>query len=223
MFWILVLAHLTADYPLQTDRMVLAKKHLPGLLLHVSIHLVVMTLLFIPVLGIAWPYLVLVAICHFFIDAFKNFLGRRRPQWVIGSYLLDQVLHFSSLILVAVLMAQTTNLPVWPVISPWVVYVTGLLIATYIWFVSERILVYKIDKRQWAVNTTMWPRMGVRLLLYVLVVAPFSFSWLLALLAITIIIIVYLRVDYLRSWVYIDIGVPVITALITRAILLIWQ
>ena len=222
MFWILVLAHLTADYPLQTDRMVLAKKHLPGLTLHVSIHLVTMMVLFFPVLAETWPYLVAIAIAHFFIDAFKKFLGRRRPNWIVGPYIFDQVLHVGSLILAAAWMAQTTDLPVWPVVYPWVVYVTGLLIATYIWFVSERILVYKIDKRQWAVNSTMWPRMGVRLLLFVLVAAPFSFSWLLSLLAIAIMIIVYRRVDYLRSWLYIDIAVPVIMALIVRAILAIW-
>ena len=221
MFWTLLLAHLLGDYPLQTDQLVIAKKHLPGLAFHIGIHWVVMMLLFLPVIGIAWPYILVVAIVHFSIDAFKNFLGRRRPQFVIGSYILDQTLHMSSLLLISAWMAQTTKLPVWPVISPWVIYVIGLLLSTYIWFVSERILVYHSDNRQMSVNSTMWPRMGTRLLLYLLVVAPLSFTWFLALLAIIIIVILYSRYNYPRSWLLIDIGIPVVSALIVRAILLI--
>lgn len=222
MFWILVLAHLMADYPLQTDRMVLAKKHLPGLLLHVGIHLVVMIVLFLPVIEVAWPYLLVVAFGHFFIDAFKNFLGRKRPRWVIRSYVLDQTLHLISLILVGTWMDRTTDLPVWPVIAPWAVIVTGLLLATYILFISERILVYQIDERQWAVTASMWPRMGVRLLLYALVVAPYWFTGVLSLAAIIAVIFIYRRSDYLQSWLYIDLGVPVVCALAVRLILHIW-
>jgi hypothetical protein len=222
MFWTLLLAHLLADFPLQTDRMVMAKKHLPGLAIHIGIHWVVMMLLFLPVIWIAWPFILVVVMLHFSIDSFKNFLGWKRPQFVIGSYILDQTLHMSSLLLVSYWMAQTTELPVWPVISPWVVYVIGLLLATYIWFVSERILVYRSDNRQMLVNSTMWPRMGTRLLLYLIVVAPLSFSWFLALLAIIIIVILYRRYNYLRSWLLIDIGIPVFSALLVRAILAIW-
>jgi hypothetical protein len=222
MFWTLLLAHLLADYPLQTDRMVLAKKHLPGLLLHVAIHLLVLIFLFLPVIAIAWPYLLVLAFCHFLIDAFKNLLGRQRPHWVIRSYVLDQILHLISLILVGIWMDRTTDLPVWPVISPWVIYVTGLLLATYIWFISERILVYQIDQRQWAVTSAMWPRMGVRLLLFVLAVAPYGFAGLLLFLAIIAVIFLYRRSDYLRSWLFIDVGVPAVCALAVRLVLWIW-
>lgn len=222
MFWFLVLAHLSADYPLQTDRMVLAKKHLPGLLMHVGVHLLVMMALFIPVLGLAWPFLLIVAICHFLIDAFKNFLSNRRPQWVVGPYVLDQVLHFASMIWVMSLMDTYTDLPVWPVISPWPVYLSGLLVATYIWFISERIIMYKDESRQIAVNSTMWPRMGTRMLLYILVVAPLSFTPFLALLVGVLMFILYRRYNYLSTWLIIDISVPVLAALIVRAILSFW-
>jgi hypothetical protein len=181
-----------------------------------------MTLLFLPVIGIMWPYILVVAILHFCIDSFKNFLGRRRPKFVIGSYILDQTLHMSSLLLVSFWMAQSMELPVWPVISPWVVYVIGLLLATYIWFVSERILVYRSDNRQMSVNSSMWPRMGTRLLLYLLVVAPLSFTGFLALLAIIFIAILYRRHNYPRNWLLIDVSVSVFSALLVRAILVIW-
>jgi hypothetical protein len=39
MFWPLLLSHLVADYPLQTDAMVQAKKTVPGLTVHVAVHL----------------------------------------------------------------------------------------------------------------------------------------------------------------------------------------
>lgn len=222
MFWTFLLAHLLGDYPLQTDRLVIAKKHLPGLVLHVAIHWAVMMLLFFPVIGIVWPYILVVAIFHFGIDAFKNFLGRERPQWVISPYILDQTLHLSSLLLVSVWMAQTTELPVWPVISPWVIYVIGLLLSTYIWFVTERILVYHSDNRQMSIKSSMWPRMGSRMLLYLLVVAPLPSMWFLALLGIIIIALLYRRYNYPRSWLLIDIGVPVVSALLVRAIFVIW-
>lgn len=222
MFWTLLLAHLLADYPLQTDQMVIAKKHLPGLLLHVGIHWVVMMLLFLPVIWITWPYILIVTILHFFIDAFKNFLARERPQWVIGSYIFDQTLHMSSLVLVTGWMGKTTKLPIWPVISPWVIYAIGALLSTYIWFVSERILVYRSDNRKVSVNSSMWPRMGTRLLLYLLIAAPLSFTGLLTLLAIVIVVILYRRHDYPRNWLIIDISVPVVSALVVRLILSIW-
>ena len=223
MFWTLLLAHLLADYPLQTDRLVVAKKHLPGLIIHVSIHWAVMMLLFLPVIGFAWPYILIIAISHFIIDAFKNFLGRQRPQWVIGPYILDQTLHMSSLLLISAWMAQSTAIPVWTVTSLWVVYTIGLLLATYIWFVSERIFVYRIDDRQMSVTSSMWPRMGTRFLLYLLAVAPLSFTWLLVLLAIILVAILYRRHNYLWSWLITDISVPVIFALLVRVILMLWQ
>jgi hypothetical protein len=222
MFWTLLLAHLLADYPLQTDRMVVAKKHLPGLTVHVGIHWVVMTLLLWPMAGILWPYITVVTLFHFGIDAFKNLLSRERPQWVISSYVLDQMLHMGSLILVAAWVAQSTDLIVWQIPSAWVAYAIGLLLATFIWFVSERILKYRSDNRQMSVTSTMWPRMVVRFILYVLLAAPQSFAGFLAIAAVVIVAILYNRHNYSRNWLLIDVGVALFSAIITRAILLIW-
>ena len=222
MFWTLLLAHLMADYPLQTDRLVVAKKHLLGLIVHVSIHWAVMMLLFLPVIGFMWPFILIITLLHFGIDAFKNFLSRKRPQWVIGPYTFDQILHLSSLFLISAWIAKTSELPVWQVTSPWVVYMIGLLLSTYIWFVSERILVYRKDNRQMSVTSSMWPRMGARFILYLLWVAPLAFTWFLALLAIVVIVIFYRRHNYPRRWLLIDVGVAFISAVIVRASLMIW-
>src|SRR5262245_36208548 len=99
MFWALLLCHLIADYPLQTDAMVQAKKRLPGLTLHVGVHLLTMLVIVLGLAGAAWraalPAVLAVALLHFGIDFWKNELVRLRPQWVIGGYLQDQVLHMA--------------------------------------------------------------------------------------------------------------------------------
>jgi hypothetical protein len=219
MFWTLLLADLIADYPLQTDRLVVAKKRLPGLALHVAIHWVVMTLLLLPVITIAWPYILATTVIHFIIDAFKNYLGRKRPQWIISTYVLDQVLHVTSLIFIGVWMAQTTKLPIWQVTTPLVPYAIGLLLSTYIWFITERIMFFRDEDQMAKINATMWPRMGVRLVIYLLIVAGSWVSWLLALLAIVILVFLYGRHNYPRLWLLLDISVPFVSALIVYLIL----
>ena len=97
MFWTLLLAHFIADYPLQSDGMVLAKKTLPGLLMHIGIHLVTAMVLLFPVLGydpgLVWPYPVAAALSHLLIDALKNKVSEWRPKWIIRTYLVDQLFH----------------------------------------------------------------------------------------------------------------------------------
>jgi len=217
-----MLAHLVADYPLQPDSLVAAKKHLPGLSIHIAIHWVMMTLLTWPVRAILWPFVLTIALMHFGIDYFKVFLGRKRPQWVIGPYLLDQPLHWISLILVGIWMAQTTSLPVWDVLAPWWVYSIGLLISTYIWFVTERVLDYRDKDLQARVKESMWPRMGVRLLLYLLLVAAQPLTLLLVLPALGFIAYLYGRYHYPRRWLIIDLGVALAGALMVLVILALW-
>ena len=92
-FATLLLAHLLADYPLQTNWMVQAKRTWPGLTLHVGIHLAVMLVLTAPSFAQSWPFLLMLAALHFAIDSLKNILACRRPHWVTGPYLFDQFLH----------------------------------------------------------------------------------------------------------------------------------
>ncbi len=175
-----MLAHLVADYPLQPDRLVTAKQHFPGLSIHIAIHWVTMTLFTWPVRAIVWPYVLIIALMHFGIDFIKVYMSRWRPQWVIGPYLIDQPLHWVSLIIAGIWMAQTSNLPVWNVLSPWWIYATGLLISTHIWFVTERLLNYRNKTSLARVQNSMWPRMSVRGLLYSLLVAAQPISLLYA-------------------------------------------
>ena len=214
-----MLAHLIADYPLQPDRLVAAKQHLPGLSIHIAIHWVVMTLFTWPVRAIIWPYILTVAILHFGIDYFKAYMGRTRPDLVIGPYLLDQPLHWVSLIIVGIWMARSTSLPVWDVLSPWWIYGIGILIATYIWFITERVISYRDPTLQAWVVESMWPRMSARFMLYALLVAALPYTLLLALLVMGVITYLYHRYHYPRRWIFIDIAVALTATIIVQAIL----
>lgn len=169
MFWTLLLCHLIADYPLQTDAMVQAKKRLPGLTLHVAVHLVTMLVIVLGLMRVDWrvalPTVATVTLLHFAIDLWKNEFSRRWPQWVIGGYLQDQVLHVASLVLAAYWFIPTAPfaLP-----AKWVIYASGYVLVTHAWFVTERVLTYRDKARQTLVNAQLWPRMVSRALLLTL-------------------------------------------------------
>ena len=163
MFWPLLLAHLLADYPLQTNRMVQAKRHLPGLLLHVAVHLLTMVLVVALLTPIDWslvgPFLILLTVLHFGIDTGKNFVSRQWPTWVILPYLMDQVVHVISIILVSFLLMQAGGNLLFDQQAPWIILLSSYILVTYVWFITERVLFYK-DKgfQQWAA-ATQWSRM----------------------------------------------------------------
>ena len=214
-----MLAHLIADYPLQSDRLVAAKVRLPGLTLHVAIHWIVMTILTWPVRAIVWPYVFAIAIMHFGIDYFKVVLYRKRPEWVIGPYLWDQPLHWLSLILACTVMGNRTNLPIWEVTSPWWIYATGLIIATHIWYITERVLTYRNRELQPQIQETMWPRMLARFLFYVGLAVATPWSLLLTILVLGAAAFLYNRYEYPRRWFVTDILVGFASAVIVFIIL----
>lgn len=166
MIWHILLAHFLADYLLQPDWLVRAKRHPWGLGLHIFIHLIVMLVLVLPGLALVWPYVLLLAAIHLLIDLGKNKLNAWRPEWVIGPYAVDQILHFISIWWMALLIERNVGqvellLPV-----NWVIYITAYLMITYVWYISERILAHaEADYRQ-EVIALFLPRLLVRALLF---------------------------------------------------------
>ena len=173
MLWYLLLAHFIADYPLQTDWIVQAKRHLPGLTLHVGIHLFTMMTVVLAAGGVGaladlWPYLLLLAALHFGIDAFKNEMSNTRPQWVIGSYLGDQGLHLLAALLVAVI-AQANGVALHPrmvMFADVAVILTGYVLVTQVWFITERILYYRNPELVAEINRQVVARLITRLMLF---------------------------------------------------------
>lgn len=221
MFWTLFLAHITADYPLQTDRMVQNKHTLQGLLLHVGIHFAVMLVLVSPAWETLWMYLLAVAGIHFSIDALKNLVAARKPKWVVGPYLIDQSLHILSLW--GIVIWITTNVPAvqmedtWlPLNGSWQIYASGYLVATYVWFISERIFARQNEIYLKEIQTHAWIRMGIRALLLSLFLL---LGGILNGTAIAFIFTPYLIGKYHRKALLADIAIPLIIAILLKSII----
>jgi hypothetical protein len=164
------LAHLIADYPLQTNWMVQAKRTWSGLTLHVTIHLATLLVLCLPDLPRLWPFIVALGLAHFAIDAFKNLVMSHRPRWVIGPYIFDQFLHILSIWLIAY-WADSLLAGGWPIDRPWQIYAAGFLLATKVWYITERVLFYADEGYQYELFRQQWPRMAARALMLALLLS----------------------------------------------------
>lgn len=131
-FLALWLAHLLADFPLQTNRIFRLKiASNAGLALHVSIHLLMTALLVRQPASYLSLFLVLGTV-HFLIDWTKLRLPGD-PQW--PGFLLDQLAHLVSLVLLARWWSGVTA-----VFSPWImlplillVLLPALLMLLWVW------------------------------------------------------------------------------------------
>lgn len=91
----LLLAHLFADFPLQTNRLAQWKRSsLNGVLIHVFIYIVVTALLLQQPLYY-WPLIIGLGVVHFIIDAIKVICNiKDEVRW----FVIDQCLHFTTVI-----------------------------------------------------------------------------------------------------------------------------
>ncbi len=169
-FWTLILCHLIADYPLQTDAMVNAKRKISGLLMHVAIHFLTTIVIFCGVLNYeirtGFSLALAISFCHLAIDHWKNSLSSLRPTWVIFTYIQDQILHILSIFFVATFWQSATQLEQ-PMGGMFIfIYASGFIISTHVWFVTEKVLSYNNPANQQWLTQTMWPRMMSRAVFY---------------------------------------------------------
>jgi hypothetical protein len=169
MFWTLALAHVLADYPLQTDALVRAKRNWLGVAAHVTIHLATMILLSGRDSLFVWPALIVLALAHFFIDILKSTVSVRWPKLVVGPYLLDQLFHFTSIFLVALWIERK-----WAIERDqlWMIYATAYLGATHVWFITERVVAHGDPRYLETTQAYQWSRLvirGLALTIYLLV------------------------------------------------------
>lgn len=213
-----MLAHLLADYPLQPDWMVAAKRGWFGRLLHVSVHWLTLTLLTLNVWRPVAPWLLAIAVLHFAIDTFKAYLAVWRPHWHSRAYLLDQLLHVLSLLVVTLWLAQTSDLPAWRPSSVWVVLGSGAVLVSHTWFVTERLLAHRSPARQAQISAAFWPRLLGRLLLFAAVAVPLLpgggwLRYLFGALALLTGILLYGRQHDPRRWRLVDFAGALLLAL----------
>lgn len=163
MFWTLLLCHFLADYPLQSKAIVQAKARLPGLIWHVTIHLITMLVVIRGLLGLDWsvalPAIMALTGFHFVIDAWKNVLSKLRPRWVIFSYLQDQVLHVLSILAIAYWAERSGGPPMFLNETAWIIPTIGFVLVTHAWFITERILAHRNEPYQQWLNEQSWSRM----------------------------------------------------------------
>jgi len=163
-FWYLLFAHLISDFPLQPTWMVMNKTRFGVLFLHVTIHFFVSLVFVFLIAREVWPFLVLLALIHFLIDTGKNYLNEKRPNWVVGPYIFDQILHISSIYFIAVLLEINSGIPPFALGPVWLIILIAYLFVTYIWYISERIIVYKNAAYFQQVVDKEWSRMLTRAL-----------------------------------------------------------
>jgi len=102
MFYLFLLAHLVADFVLQPYWLVVRKRRWDGLAIHGGIVLACMLLL--PLADASalalWPAMLAITAVHIAADWWKVRHGCRIPGPPIGPFLLDQVIHITTLCLV---------------------------------------------------------------------------------------------------------------------------
>lgn len=130
----LLLAHLIADFPLQSNliyRLKTASRY--GLALHAAIHAAVSILLVRDSLRL-FPYWLALFTTHFIIDWGKL---RQKPTDQARGFLVDQGLHFAFLLLLALLMpAIESVLPV-GVLYTGLVFALAPVILMYFWIYAQ--------------------------------------------------------------------------------------
>lgn len=216
MFWLLYLAHFLGDYLLQPGWLVVAKREWPGLTLHVSLHLATMLVLVGSIRRLIWPYLLLLAALHFAIDVLKNLFFKYRPQWVVGPHLFDQFLHLLSILLVTNLIQGAVPENLLPENQVWPVYAIGYLVATYVWFITERILSYGDEAYQREVIVQLWPRIITRAVLLTVFLLGWRFLLAAVPVAVATVQIPYLSGTYGRRALVTDLCVALVITLFVQ-------
>jgi hypothetical protein len=139
LFWVFFFAHLLGDYILQPDWLVRERRKQWGMLLHAGTHFVVLVLVVGPSRATLWPYLALLATVHFLIDRLKLTILLPRLGDEAQAYLLDSVLHLATLGLAAAWLSRTQTVEPLQVSTRWYVVGSGYLLATYVWYILERL------------------------------------------------------------------------------------
>lgn len=112
LFATLLLGHLIADFPLQSNFIFRLKtRSFAGLFLHVGVHLLILSLLLVASWRY-WPVLLFLGISHFVIDWVK-LNWQTSLEW--PAFLLDQCAHIAVLVVIAVWQPEMVlrPMPAW--------------------------------------------------------------------------------------------------------------
>jgi hypothetical protein len=138
------------------------------LLLHVVIHFVTMIVVLAPLSIRILPALLALALAHFCIDFAKRWFTLNRPQWRAWPYVVDQILHLVSIILVSGWISSYST-PVAPLLpKPAAVIAAGFLLVTYVTMISERVMLSGKPFYPTGTKSQEWPRLAWRAGMFIL-------------------------------------------------------
>jgi hypothetical protein len=138
-FWLLLLTHLMADFPLQTNRIYDVKnKNAVGIIPHVAIYTVLNVVVLLPFLNsvYTWIAIVTLTIIHTVIDRGKIIFVRSGQRDDLLHFAIDQVIHILSVWVISQWLARNYNLPI--VINcqffedpRYAILISGLILCTF--------------------------------------------------------------------------------------------
>lgn len=169
-FLFFLLAHLVADFLLQTEQMVEWKRESwYGILLHGIVHFLVSLVLlavYLPSMGIITA-LVLVAAAHVLIDWLKIVFEKRAKRYLVP-FLLDQAAHIAVLGFAAWMVGGTTLMVRWePLVWVYTDYavVVGLCLLILVTYGYE-IAVFQLHRKKSEVCSPNYSAMAQRVVLW---------------------------------------------------------
>jgi hypothetical protein len=121
LLWRLLLAHVIADFPLQPDYLIAAKRKAGGLIIHAVLFGLTATVMCRQYIGRFYELPMVLAgltVFHGLLDWGKSALTRKIGRDTLSLFLADQMLHISSLIFAAYLLRfrpmiyEPANLPI---------------------------------------------------------------------------------------------------------------
>jgi hypothetical protein len=212
MFWRILLSHILADYPLQPDWIVFNKRKAWGLGVHIAIHYGVMFILVGPARTQIWSHLLLLAGVHLLLDITKSSITPARAKSAIPHYLLDQLLHVISIYLVSGWIDRSLDPALIPAPSEWPLIAAGYIVATYVWYITERTAYSNDAQYMVELEDHFWTRMIGRatMLTASLLVVP---GWGAIGLGLAV-QLPYLRGSYRRRALTVDVVVAIVTAVV---------
>jgi len=140
-----LLAHFLSDFPLQSGKLVAFKmRSFWGVLLHTSIHLVVMSVLLLPFWGYPSVRLAIgiIFVTHTAIDQMKVIADRLFPKSRLICYAVDQLLHYAIILGFSLYIGLRVPFLPWAWMSFYldqsiILYALILVLCTFFWDVTR--------------------------------------------------------------------------------------